>query len=415
LKDLKEEIAASVACHLPESLRFLRALVEINSHTAHSGGVNANAQLISNQFDRFGWGGRTQACSEPDSGRHMALDSGFRGPTVLIVSHLDTVYTEDEQQRLASAWIQEGENVRGPGVFDIKGGTAMMWLAMRVMEDVAPDTFRSVRWLAAWNAAEERLAADFAPWCLGLSAGIRAALVFEGDNGTRERPEIVDQRCGIATYRIRCEGVGAHAGNNHQSGRNAILGLARAALEISGWTDYRKDLTVNVGVFHGGKAFNRVPDKAEALFEIRFSAPGDHLEASDSLARLATNTAGGDILHVEQISYVPPLSRQEGSRWLSAIWQDAARECGSSISVGGRRGLSDANYLSAHVPTIDGLGPCGGNPHGILREGFTRKITEFLDLSSLAGKTGLNVLALIRLAQCLNAPPEFATPDKLTT
>jgi hypothetical protein len=33
----------------------------------------------------------------------------------------------------------------------------------------------------------------------------------------------------------------------------------------------------------------------------------------------------------------------------------------------------------------------------------------------MAGKTGLNVLALIRLAQCLNAPPELATPDRLTT
>ncbi len=414
MKDLKEEIAASVACHIPQSLRFLRELVEINSHTGHSAGVNANAQLIANQFGCFGWKVRTQACSELDSGSHMALDSGFCGPAVLIVSHLDTVYTEDEQQRLASAWIQEGENVKGPGVFDIKGGTAMMWLAMRVMEDVAPDAFRSVRWLAAWNAAEERLVADFAPWCLGLSAGIRAALVFEGDNGTRECLEIVDQRCGIATYRIHCEGVGAHAGNNHQSGRNAILGLARAVLEISGWTNYQKDLTVNVGVIHGGEASNRVPDNAEARFEIRFSEPSDHMEASDSLMRLAANTAGQDKLHIEQLSYIPPLSRNKGSRWLSLIWQDAARDCGDSISVGGRRGISDANYLSAHVPTIDGLGPCGGNPHGILRDGPARKITEFLDLSSMAGKTELNVLALIRLAQCLNAPPELAQQDKLT-
>jgi glutamate carboxypeptidase len=414
LKDLKKEIAASVACHIPQSLRFLQALVEINSHTGHSAGVNANAQLIANQFGCFGWELLTQACSEPNSGSHMALDSGFCGPTALIVSHLDTVYTEDEQQRLASAWIQEGENVRGPGVFDIKGGTAMMWLAMRVMEDVATDAFRSVRWLAAWNAAEERLAADFAPWCLGLSADVRAALVFEGDNGTRESLEIVDQRCGIATYRIHCKGVGAHAGNNHQSGRNAILGLARAALEISGWTNYQKDLTVNVGFIHGGEASNRVPDNAEALFEIRFSEPSDHLEASDSLVRLAANTAGNDILHIEQLSYIPPLSRNKGSRWLSSIWKDAARDCGDSISVGGRRGISDANYLSAHVPTIDGLGPCGGNPHGILHDGPARKITEFLDLSSMAGKTELNVLALIRLTQCLNAPPELAKQKKLT-
>lgn len=193
-----------------------------------------------------------------------------------------------------------------------------------------------------------------------------------------------------------------HVGNDHRIGRSAVLRLARAVLEISQWTDYSKNLTVNIGSFYGGEAFNRVPDHAEALFEIRFVAPGDHQDTADTLAQLVAKNTEGCRLRIKQLSSIPPLSSSEDSCWLSSIWQAAGLDRGTPISVGGRRGISDANYFSAYMPTVDGLGPCGGNAHGILREGSQRSITEFLDLSSFAVKTELNVQALIRLAKYLN-------------
>src|SRR3546814_16395150 len=66
-------------------------------------------------------------------------------------------------------------------------------------------------------------------------------------------------RYGIARYRIRTEGVPAHAGARHADGRSAIREMAPQILAVEGMTDYDRNITLNVGNIRGGKHLNVVP------------------------------------------------------------------------------------------------------------------------------------------------------------
>lgn len=388
----EESIAARL---LPEGLDFLRELVEVNSHSLNREGVEQNADLIAAHFADFGWAEHRIASPVEGAGRHLLLDSGHSGPVVFLISHLDTVYIAPEQAAAGPAWNPEGPRVRGPGVIDNKGGTVMLWLVLRILREAAPETFRATRWVAAWNAVEELLTPDFSAACLAFAPAPKAALVFEADNSaTAAAWEVVRWRCGIVRYRLICEGRGAHAGNGHENGRNAITGLASAILEISGWTDYGRNTTVNVGIVRGGESTNRVPDHAEAVFEIRFQDRAHLAGLEDKLNRLAA--APGCSLRAWKEAEIPPLDAGSDGDRLENAWREAGRELGLDVSSGGRRGSSDANYFSGHAPTLDGLGPRGGNMHALERRDDGLRITEYLDLDSFAPKAALNALALAR-------------------
>ena len=187
MKEVFREIKgleAALSKRLPATLKFLEELVGINSFTRNAAGINENAQRIIRQFAPLGFTSALTPCAVPDSGNHLVLDSGAKetgGATVACISHLDTVYPPEEEQRNAFTWQVEGERIYGPGTVDIKGGTALLWMVLDALAEVAPEQFHSTRWILLWNAAEEVLTRDFGELCLRvLPPETRACLIFEG-------------------------------------------------------------------------------------------------------------------------------------------------------------------------------------------------------------------------------------------
>ena len=62
-----------------------------------------------------------------------------------------------------------------------------------------------------------------------------------------------------------------------------------------------------------------------------------------------------------------------------------------------RGGLSDANHLSHLGPTLDGLGPSGGNAHCSERTADGSKLPEYLEVNSMVPKAVMNAIALAGL------------------
>lgn len=398
-----EAIEIALRPLLSSATRFLRELVAVNSHTGNPVGVAANADLIVEQFVSFAWESRSRACQLPGTGEHLVLDSGGDGPVIFLISHLDTVYTAEEQAIAYRGWQESEKIVKGPGVYDIKGGTAMLWLVMRALFLLDEEAFRSVRWIAAWNAAEERLPDDFAKFCQSLSpSAAAAALVFEGDNAQDGKFEILTARSGLARYHLSARGRGAHSGNDHAAGINAIEGLASVVLELATLTDYTRNTTVNVGMINGGEQTNRVPDFAEAFVEIRFRDPAHFLDVQDRLGRLVHTHPQANkrcAIDVEMIEMIPPLVPTPASEELALIWQRAAADFGISLTAGSRSGLSDGNHFADWVPVLDGLGPSGGKAHCIERTAEGIHIAEYVQLETFLPKAALNVAALHALAK----------------
>lgn len=399
------DLARGLEERLPAALRFLEGLVSTNSFTRHPAGVNENARLIAQRFCSLGFSASEVACEQAETGRHLVLDSRGEGPVIACISHLDTVYSSEEEARQDFAWRVKGNRAFGPGTYDIKGGTALLWMMLDTLAALDPEGFRAVRWVLLWNAAEEILASDFGPLCrTALPPDTRACLVFEGDTRSENGFSAVRARKGSGKFRLRVSGRGAHAGVRHQEGANAIHQIARLIDRASLLTDYGRNTTVNVGTVQGGVVVNRVPHEAEAVLEIRsfdqehyqavrrkileFAGPGDVAAASDGFPCR---------IEVEQLREVPPWTRNAATDRLMEVWQRSAEACGYSCDATERGGLSDANRIWSFFPTIDGLGPRGGNAHTSERSPDGRKLPEYVDLDSFVPKALINCTAVQEL------------------
>lgn len=388
---------------LPKALDFLREIVGINSFTANAAGVDAVAERIARQFEPLGFAAAFVPGPE-GSGRHLFLASepAAERPALALVSHLDTVFPPGEEARNGFAWRREGERIYGPGTNDIKGGTALIWLMLAAMREAEPELFAAANWIVALNACEEVDSESFGDACAGrIPDGALGCLIFEADGGEGERFSVVTARKGRATFTVRVEGRGAHAGGGHARGANAITQLAEVVLRLSRLTDYSADATVNVGRIAGGTVNNRVPHEAAATLEMRaFDREAYERTKAAILAMAGEGAIRSEEGHACRIfvtldDETPPWPRNERTDALAELWRIAGAELGLHVAKEARGGLSDGNVLWDKWPALDGLGPRGENSH--CSEQGNGKEQEWVDAASFVPKALLNAQAIRRL------------------
>lgn len=396
------QVTAKVYDHWPQARGLLERLVRENSFTTNGPGIEANVRIVEGEFSAMGFQARRLPSEDSRFSPHLILENQGRGPAILMVSHLDTVYTPSEQESGFREF--EGTNgfLCGPGTMDIKGGTAMMWLMLRVLGEMPEVKQLDPRWILAWNSSEEQLSADFSKQVLnGLPDSTKACLVFEADNCKLDGQELITARKGLARWTVHVRGRGSHSGSAHEEGVNALAQLARIVLQLDALTDYGRALTVNVAIVHGGVATNRVPDAAMAEFEIRYRNFADYERLRSEL--FSWNQEGqfegaaADRrcqVALRLTSEIQSWEGGSGTKDLVDVWQKAGHRCGLDVKTAARGGLSDANYFGPHLPTLDGLGPRGGNAHTIEDINGRPTITEYAEPASFLTKGLINVLAL---------------------
>ena len=406
-----EEFAAlrsTIERHLPEALRFLERLVAVNSFTANRAGVLHNAELVAAQFRELGFAEERVPAENPLFGDHQFLRRSGKGSNaVMLVTHLDTVYPEEEEKRHGFSWQVEAERIYGPGVNDNKGGTVMIWLVLSALRDFAPEVFESLSWDIAANAAEEELVPDFPQLCLArMPRECRAALVFEACGGSGRGMSLARCRKGSANMRVYVEGRGAHAGSRHREGANAIVEIAKVIDRIARVTDYSRELTVNVGSIKGGGPVNRVPHFAECEFNMRAFDEAILQTGIDAMFALENEPASVRAVSdgfacrvkVQLLNRNPAWPQSARTDDLIELWMQAADRLGLQLRAEPRGGLSDGNYLSRFVPTLDGLGPFGLNGHSSERSPDGSKLPEYAVVSSFLDMGAINVAAIRELA-----------------
>lgn len=390
------------ATHLPEAVDFLRRLVSVNSFTTNAAGVDAVVELTVAAFLPLGFQAHRVPCATPGTGHHLFLSrKGQGGPPVVLVTHSDTVFPVEEEIRNAFQWEEAFEESRiyGPGTVDNKGGTALIWLILKILSEIEPDYFERTDWLIAANAAEEITGDDFgiatSEQCGGKA---RAVLVYEGGPVDENGWHLVTSRKGRSTWILTAAGQAAHAGSRHSDGINAIDALIRILPEIAAKTEESGSLTVNIGRIDGGTVVNRVPHEAFAEWECRAETPASLAEADVFFAGLSGLASNGAELMSKRTGHTSPWPGNKDSKELYHLWEAAAMEAGYTTVSVPRGGLSDANHLWQLGPTLDGLGPFGGNAHCSERSLDRRKVPEFVDLGSFLPKAVMNALGLLALA-----------------
>ncbi len=400
-----ESFPASATRHLPAALDLLRELVGVNSFTSNAGGVARVARITAEAFAPLGFTADFVPCGIDGTGPHLFLSrpggtGAAGGDPVLLVTHSDTVFPPEEEERSAFRWDERPDEGRiyGPGTIDNKGGTALIWLVLQVLRDIAPASFERTFWLVAANAAEEVTGDDFARVVAARCGGrARAVLVFEGGPVDGQGWHLVTSRKGRSTWRLEAAGKAAHAGSKHHEGVNAIDALAAALPTVTALTSPREERTVNLGRIGGGTVVNRVPHEAFAEWECRAADPASLERADAFFASLSGRAANGATLLATRTGHTPPWPGGPGTDTLFTRWQSAAAAIGLTAVSVPRGGLSDANHLWRLGPTLDGLGPWGGNAHCSERTADGSKLPEYLEADSLVTKAAMNALALAML------------------
>ena len=257
------------------------------------------------------------------------------------------------------------------------------------------------------DAAEEADARDFGALLNErLATDCLACLVFEAGNFDGQTFQILVKRKGMLTYEIATVGKASHAGTSHGQGASAIIQLADVIKQLESLTDYANDLTFNVGSISGGSVNNRIPHAATLKGEMRayddtvFAAAKQHLIDLDGSSTVSSPSNGFKAtVQVTMDRGMPPWPENAGTNKLYDLWEASAETVGYKATRQARGGLSDGNYVWQTTPTIDALGPDGGNAHCSEHSDDGSKVQEYVTRSSFIPKALVNITAIIKLIQ----------------
>lgn len=408
-EDLEKIFRETIFSLAPEAWAALERLVACNSLTSNVAGVDRCGGMVRDMFRDLGFDARSVRSAARDRGDHLVLThSGRSSSEIVLVSHLDTVYSPEEEEANGFRWREEAGRIYGPGVIDIKGGTVLIHLVLRVLATAAPRLFEAVGWRVLLNGAEETGSADFPPLAREqVGPPTLACLVFEhGHPRGEDASSVTVSRRGCGRFRVETRGRQAHAGSGHHRGANAIAEIARLITLIEGLTDPAKGLTFNAGVVRGGSVINSVPDQAMALVDMRADDPAVFERAVQTIEGLAgegsvRSRSDGFPCRVEvtTLPAYPPWPDNPGSRRLAGVYQAAAERLGLCLHAEHRLGASDGCHLWDLAPTLDGLGPLGENIHCAQHDPPAGKFQESLIKASFEERAMLNLLALAALIE----------------
>lgn len=376
-------MVASVDRNAAEALALLERAVNENSGTLHLAGVRRVGDLFEAEFRRLGF--RTRWVDGAAWGRagHLVAEHGRRGPKVVLVGHLDTVFEPDSPfQRFTRL---DDATASGPGVTDMKGGIVVMLTALRALRDAG--RLDDLRLTVVLTGDEERTGSPLAAAradLIAASQGATAALGFEDGDGHPDR--VVIARRGSTSWRLRVRGTPAHSSQvmTEDVGPGAILEAARILQTFRDSLAFEPYLTFNPGLVLGGTtitqdpigsrgtAFGKNNVVAESTLvsgDLRVIAPEQLRRAREVMERIVADTHPRCEASIVFDDGYPPLPPTDGNRRLLAMADRASRDLGFRPLTAvdpARAGAADVSHLHGIVPMIvDALGLKGSGGHTV--------------------------------------------------
>ena len=360
MEDIRKQIAVYIDGHRDAMIDFWRQLVQIESGSANKASVDAVAHRVQEELDTIG--AHTEIHEMKRAGNMLVsvLNEDVPEAPVLLLGHMDTVFP-DGTVAARPFTLRDGK-AYGPGVLDMKGGVTIAVFAMKALKEVGWAK-RPVRLVLAGDEEVGHCDSDCDQQIMEQARGAVAA--FNCESG-RLGNEVVVQRKGALTYRMDVTGIAAHAGNEPEKGRSAILEVAHKVIAIQNLTDWQQGTTYNVGVISGGTVANAVPDTASILIDVRYLKKEYVLNIEAKLQDVAHTTyVNGTKASLTRLSCCIPMERMTETDGLLAKVQDAYASFGmprpSGITVGG--GSDSAYTVAAGVPTICAMGVEGSRHH----------------------------------------------------
>jgi glutamate carboxypeptidase len=273
-------------------------------------------------------------------------------PRVLLLGHLDTVWPLGSLARLP--FVNDGERLRGPGVFDMKAGVVQGWAALALAGVAEADGVGMVL------TTDEEIGSHASRDVIAAAAArAEAVLVLEPSlDGS-----LKTARKGTSWYAVDLVGRASHAGLDPERGINALLAAAELATRSAGWADPDAGTTVTPTILRSGTTSNTVPAEAHLMLDVRAWSAHEQVRVDRAVrswrpeGQPATLTIGGGIDR--------PAMEESAAAELFILAQGVATAIGLG-PLHGRAvgGASDGNLTAAQGrATLDGLGAVGDGAH----------------------------------------------------
>jgi glutamate carboxypeptidase len=273
---------------------------------------------------------------------------------ILLLCHMDSVFPIGTLAKMP--YREAGGKIFGPGVLDMKAGIVICLAA--VAEARKSGLTRPVTLLCtsdeetgshASRVHIERLARE-------------SVMVFVLESALPDG-SLKTWRKGGGGLWVKTKGRAAHAGGDHEKGRNAIEEMAHQVLAIQKMTDYSRGTTLNVGVIRGGTVSNVVPDEATIEVDVRILQPDEWGRVEAAMHALKPVLDGTSIEITGGLNR-GPMPFDESMRATYNRIKTIAAKLGMDLKAGGTGGVSDANFVAAlGVPVMDGMGAVGEGYH----------------------------------------------------
>ncbi len=343
-----------------EMVSLWQEVVNMESGPHEKPGIDAVGARFKKVLDEVG--AATRSVEFENAGNMLIAELGEQGskPGILFLGHMDTAIAAGAIARQPFT-IKDGK-AYGPGVLDMKGGIVAFLYAIKALNSAGYNS-RPIKVILAGD--EEVLHAKsnapdvFIEEAKGYAAAFNTETGFV-DNG------IVVGRKGVARFMMEVKGVAAHAGNDPENGRSAILEIAHKIIDVQNLTDKEKGISFNVGVMQGGKTSTAVPDYAKIDIDVRYKDPDDLPGILERLQAVGTKTyVEGTATQVTFMEGIKPMKTTEGVLQLFELVKRTSEENGFGTPyakyVGG---ASDSAYsILGGVPTVCSMGVKGGRNH----------------------------------------------------
>lgn len=391
----EQAIVEHVAAHVDDGIDLLQRQVDINSGTLNPQGVARVADLLRPELEALGFDVRVvELPPELNRGPHLIAErQGSRGPALLLIGHLDTVFEEDSPfQRFERV---DEATARGPGVVDMKGGNMVMIQALAALNAVGGLDDATITVVLTGDEESPGRPLDISRRDL-IDVAQRSdfALGFEG--GSRDDDGVlgVIARRGVSGWTLETTGRRAHSSTvfSGDVGAGAIFEAARILDQFYEALHDEEFVTFNPGVILGGSEVgyndgddggeaagktNVVADRAVVRGDLRTISVEQLAHAQQRMRDIVAQHLPGTTAQITFTDGYPPMPPTDGNRALLRRLDEVNRDLGNGsvrpFDPGGR-GAADVSFVAPYVDGIDGLGPFGTGSHSD---------EETIDLASL--------------------------------
>ncbi len=404
---VEKAIFAHVGKDQERALALLKEAVDINSGTMNIAGVRQVGSVFEREFKNLGFDTRWVDGSGFNRAGHLVASHGKRGPRVLLIGHLDTVFAEDSPFQKFE--VIDAVSARGPGTTDMKGGNVIIISALRALRDTGQLDKMSIRVVLMGDEENRGEPIELANKVL-LEAGEWADIALGFEDGDGDPKTAAISRRGSIGWQLKVTGRPAHSSQIFQPdyGDGAIFEAARILDGFRQALSGVPNLTFNPGVIAGGTdatldedtsratAFGKGNVIAQTVLvsgDLRAISPKQLAEAQLTMNKIVAAHLPHTSATITFLNGYPPMAPTEGNAKLLTMYSAVSEDFGFGpvVAINPRKaGAADISFIADKVDmAIDGIGLMGKGGH---------TIEEIADLNTLDSQTIRAAVLLYRLS-----------------